>query len=111
MEYDPDQNSIIIFGGQTHEGQYCKPVIQVFDLPRWLVAQEPADYEIVNDAFACSGDLRLLKCSGDCGCLPTEEPEDCKALLAELAAKREAELRRSNVHSQQQRLHSLLALI
>ena len=39
MCYNRISNQIIIFGGQSNKGTFCKPLIHQFQLPEWISAQ------------------------------------------------------------------------
>jgi len=36
MSYDYLGNKLVVFGGQTKKGSFCKPLIQQFHLPDWM---------------------------------------------------------------------------
>lgn len=112
MEYVPAENQMVVFGGQSHQGQYCKPIIQVFQLPRWLTSQEPEDYKIIDaDTFACARDTRSLECTPECGCLPGEAGAGCRRVLASIAGQRAKLLEHSHVQRQRLKLRGLQGLM
>jgi hypothetical protein len=59
MEYETTQNQLIIFGGQSNKGTFCRPILQVFQLPNWLVTQQSKEYQIMDGALSTKVDLKV----------------------------------------------------
>ena len=57
MDYERLQNQVIVFGGQSNKGTFCKPVVHVFQLPNWIVGQDPSEYEIEPGTLTCKKDM------------------------------------------------------
>jgi len=36
MSFDPIMNQLVIFGGQSNKGTFCKPLVHQLQLPDWI---------------------------------------------------------------------------
>lgn len=41
MAYNHLSNQIIVFGGQSNKGTFCKPHLNLFQLPDWVTTYDP----------------------------------------------------------------------